>query len=323
MFKGKSKSKVEVKSTGFFPWQKNKDAQRVESAAIFIAEVMKHLPAIKEILRPSQNERPHTLTYVDGEIRALAGTPPVNGLTETGLTPQAERAARLYDFYLNYTGSISSNNHFAISTPAAFGSDGSTITGQVRDHEEQPQNGVVNEYVDQIDQRKTVTPKSVLKELEQFPAPDMAKDLDEKIATLKDKSLMVNQIFANEQIKALIKRLENRKKYHEYEDFYKAFPNTNDEKIDLLLSKYKLVIKTTDIFVPTFPKEAIDVMKEYTRITLEMCGEQPVYYVIAEEGDFKKKFEKLDPILLVQSPFGFWWQVLGAWDKEMLLLCEL
>ena len=30
-----------------------------------------------------------------------------------------------------------------------------------------------------------------------------------------------------------------------------------------------------------------------------------------------------NPILLVQSPFGIYWQILGAWDKELVLLEEL
>jgi uncharacterized lipoprotein len=47
------------------------------------------------------------------------------------------------------------------------------------------------------------------------------------------------------------------------------------------------------------------------------------FYVIAEEKSFKSAAEKRDPILLVQSPFGFYWQILGAWDKEMILLSEL
>jgi hypothetical protein len=45
--------------------------------------------------------------------------------------------------------------------------------------------------------------------------------------------------------------------------------------------------------------------------------------VIAEPDKFRKAYEKRDPILLVQSPFGFYWQILGAWDKEMMLLSEL
>jgi hypothetical protein len=140
----------------------------------------------------------------------------------------------------------------------------------------------------------------------------------------KDKSnMLMHQRYAKAQIDGLCKRLENRKKYRDNVSFFSSYPNTTDEKIDDLLKKYKLVMRTSDLFIPTFPKEAIDIMKEYTKITKDISCEEPVYYVIAEEKDFKKKNEKLDPILLVQSPFGFYWQILGAWDKEMLLLSEL
>ncbi len=82
-------------------------------------------------------------------------------------------------------------------------------------------------------------------------------------------------------------------------------------------------MKTSDIFVPEFPDDAIKIMKSYTDKMALICNKKPVFYVIAEEKDFQKKYEKRDPILLVQSPFGFYWQILGAWDKEMLLLSEL
>jgi len=173
------------------------------------------------------------------------------------------------------------------------------------------------------DERKVATPLSVMGELERVPTPFTLDKLDEKIGTLKDKSKMLNQRYAKQQIDGLCKRLENRKKYLENIEFFTSYHNTTDEKIDDLLKKYKLEINTSELFIPTFPKEAIDIMKEYTEVTKKISGETPVYYVIAEAKDFKKKREKLDPILLVQSPFGFYWQILGAWDKEMLLLSEL
>lgn len=173
------------------------------------------------------------------------------------------------------------------------------------------------------DPRIAATPLSVMCELETVPTPFTVENLQEKIDTLKDKSKLLNQRYAKAQIVGLTKRLENRKKYEENFKFYNSFPNTTDDKIDILIAKYKLEINTSDLFIPTFPKEAIDIMKEYSRVTKKISGETPVYYVIAEPKDFKKKREKLDPILLAQSPFGFYWQILGAWDKEMLLLSEL
>jgi len=175
------------------------------------------------------------------------------------------------------------------------------------------------------DNRIVAKPVSVMHELETIPAPFSCDDklLNDKIQTLKIKSGLVNQRYTKDQINGMCKRLENRKRYKEESAFYESFPNTNDDKIDLLLSRYKLEFNESDLFVPVFPKDAVTIMKDYTDTTLKLTGEAPVFYVIAEEKDFQKKREKLDPILLVQSPFGFYWQILGAWDKELLLLSEL
>lgn len=173
------------------------------------------------------------------------------------------------------------------------------------------------------DERTERKPVDVMVELETVPTPFNLEGLDEKISTLQDKTKLLNQRYAKEQIEGLIKRLQNRKKYQDEHEFYNSFPNTTDEAIDKLLAKYKLEINTSDLFIPTFPADAIAIMKKYTEVTEKITTQRPVFYVIAEEKDFSKKREKLDPILLVQSPFGFYWQILGAWDKEMLLLSEL
>ena len=57
-----------------------------------------------------------------------------------------------------------------------------------------------------------------------------------------------------------------------------------------------------------------------------MSERKPIFYLIAEAKDFKQKKEmrqKRDPILLVQAPFGFYWQILGAWGPELRFLEEL
>lgn len=212
-----------------------------------------------------------------------------------------EYAGRLYDFYLGY------KSEMADELEGFNSSNGIDFTA--------------NENKNRIEKK----PVDVMHELQTVPTPFNTTDeyLQNKIDSLSDKSKLVNHRFTKQQIEGLQKRLENRKKYPDHYNFFGQFPNTTDEKIDELLSKYKLVIKPSHLFVPTFPNEAIEIMKEYTKITLEVSGEEPVFYVIAEEKDFQSKDEKLDPILLVQSPFGFYWQILGAWDKEMLLLSEL
>jgi hypothetical protein len=168
-----------------------------------------------------------------------------------------------------------------------------------------------------------IKPIDVLHELETIPTPFGLTGLDEKISILHDKAKLITQHYSKREVTSLIERLENRKKYPEFKEFFEKYQNTSDEKIDKLLEKYELVMKTSDIFVPEFPDEAIKAMTDYTEKLEAICKKKPVFYVIAEAKDFKKAYEKRDPILLVQSPFGFYWQILGAWDKEMLLLSEL
>lgn len=187
-----------------------------------------------------------------------------------------------------------------------------------------PGGGSLNPFMSgKVPEKIKMKPIDALKELETIPTPFSLIGLDEKIYMMKTKEDLITQKYAKREITALIERVENRKKYIEHKVFFDSFQNTTDEKIDALLEKYTLVMKTSDIFVPEFPDEAITRMKEYEDRVKLICDKKPVFYVIAEEKDFVKKYEKRDPILIVQSPFGFYWQVLGAWDKEMLLLSEL
>jgi hypothetical protein len=174
-----------------------------------------------------------------------------------------------------------------------------------------------------INKKIAVKPKDVLEELETIPTPWTLSNLDDKIEVLKYKAKLITQSYSKREVEGLIERLENRKKWHKFKNFFSEFQNTTDEKIDILLEKYDLVMKTSDLFIPEFPDDAIEVMKKYTDNMEKLCKKKPVFYVIAEPDKFKKAYEKRDPILLVQSPFGFYWQILGAWDKEMILLSEL
>lgn len=168
-----------------------------------------------------------------------------------------------------------------------------------------------------------VKPIDVLNELETIPTPWTLSNLDDKIEVLEYKRDLITQKYSRREVEAMIERLHNRKKWDKHRIFFEGFQNTTDEKIEKLLNKYDLVMKTSDLFVPEFPDVAISIMKSYTDEVMSICKKKPVFYVIAEPDKFRKAYEKRDPILLVQSPFGFYWQILGAWDKEMILLSEL
>jgi hypothetical protein len=168
-----------------------------------------------------------------------------------------------------------------------------------------------------------IKPIDVLEELETVPTPFSLELLEEKLSVLRDKERLITQEYSKHEVVALIERLENRKKYADNADFFAPFANTTDENIDKLLGKYDLVMKEADLFIPEFPDTAIAIMTQYTAKVVELCGKQPIYWVIAQPELFKERYKQRDPILLVQSPFGFYWQILGAWDKEMLILSEL
>lgn len=137
------------------------------------------------------------------------------------------------------------------------------------------------------------------------------------------------------EVLSMAERMENRLKYGElihdadyqnqtFGDFYEQFPYTTSKKInDLLEGVTNLRARRLEEFIPDLPDEALDIVEEYNYVTLKLCGKKPVYYMIADKKDFGELDEKRDPILLAQSPFNLGWQVLGAWDEEMVYLGDL
>jgi hypothetical protein len=215
----------------------------------------------------------------------------------------------LFDFK-NYQSEYSNINNTSISTFFINRSDSSESDNDSKS------SGSVRKKIE-------VKPIDVLNELETIPTPWTLSNLDDKIEVLEYKRDLITQKYSRREVEAMIERLHNRKKWDKHRIFFEGFQNTTDEKIEKLLNKYDLVMKTSDLFVPEFPDIAISIMKSYTDEVMSICKKKPVFYVIAEPDKFRKAYEKRDPILLVQSPFGFYWQILGAWDKEMILLSEL
>ncbi|MFA5405431.1 MAG: hypothetical protein WC358_10900 [Ignavibacteria bacterium] len=178
-----------------------------------------------------------------------------------------------------------------------------------------------------------VSPKEVFDELETIPCPAKMENLDNKIETYKRMLAIIrlDSSMGNRQtILDLIERLENRKKYRDnnkYETFFSKFKNTSDELINKLLDEHThLKIGPADDFIPEFPIDAHTTMLEYADMVFDMCGKLPCFYIIAKANEFKTKEgerKKRDPILLVQSPIGMYWQILGAWDEEMELVNDL
>lgn len=129
---------------------------------------------------------------------------------------------------------------------------------------------------------------------------------------------------AGKEIASIIERLENRRKLSGVKAVVESYPHTTSELINDVMEHHKnLRFKPAAEFVPDFPTDAIKAMKEYDDMCMKVCGKKAVFYVIAQSKDFEKVAKRRDPILLAQSPFGFFWQILGAWDEEMMYLGDL
>jgi len=141
------------------------------------------------------------------------------------------------------------------------------------------------------------------------------------------------------QLKQLIKRLKaknldtaiyakalqqliNRKIYLKVKDHVEALPITNDAKIQELIKKYKLVFRPMGGITKEMPLEVVESLDKFCQ-PLEKVGivfGREDFHLIAPEDWWQKN---RDPILLVGSPFGNYWYIVCAWDKEVDILGEL
>lgn len=130
--------------------------------------------------------------------------------------------------------------------------------------------------------------------------------------------------FARQELESIMERLENRLKLDLVKDETEKYPYTTAKLVSEVLEPNKhLWCRKADSFVPDFPRDAIKAMADYNEMCVALCGKKTHFYVIAKAEDFQKVNKRRDPILLAQSPFGFFWQILGAWDEEMIYLGEL
>jgi hypothetical protein len=126
------------------------------------------------------------------------------------------------------------------------------------------------------------------------------------------------------EITSIVMRLENRKKYATVKNIFEEYPYTTTTKINEVIKNHDyLKLGQVAQFIADMPNEAVKAMKSYDEGVKTLCEKKAVFYIIADKKDFKKTDTRRDPILLAQSPFGHFWQIIGAWDKEMLFLEEL
>ena len=184
-----------------------------------------------------------------------------------------------------------------------------------------------------MDMRLEKKPVEVWQELNgEEPKMNLA-NLDGQIKMVKRRQKVLRELGSNssDEDEALEFLSARKKGLKAKTDFGWAI--TTLGQVSELVQKYKLAYVNFESYAKTIPMEAIDelekFMKEYEKVS---PGTKPVLKLIIDDipektPDGKVKGDsierKKDPILLASSPFGLFFYILGAWDKEVEIVDDL
>jgi hypothetical protein len=147
-------------------------------------------------------------------------------------------------------------------------------------------------------------------------------NLDKQIRLVKNRKRVLEEHIGESDSRhedEALSYLRARKKFIKCSGLFK-WPTTNQEKVNDLCKKYKVMSVAIGGYYRNLPMEAIDEMEKYTKAHYKITRNKPVFTLIVDQGG---KEQKKDPILLVCSPFGRWYYILGAWDKEVEIVDDL
>jgi hypothetical protein len=153
------------------------------------------------------------------------------------------------------------------------------------------------------------------------------RNIDNQIKTIKRRiDVLRNELGMNltDELEAL-DYLYARKKLFKYPNCLK-WAITNKPLIDKLCQNYAVAFVDCNMYYKTLPQEAINELENFLKEYKKYKKDKPILRLIIDDKkeDNKPSPErKKDPILLASSPFGRWWYILGAWDKEVEIVDDL
>jgi hypothetical protein len=95
---------------------------------------------------------------------------------------------------------------------------------------------------------------------------------------------------------------------------------TTNTLIEKLCKEYKVQKVSFVGYSRNVPHEALDEIEQFMDLWNRCRDDEPVLNLICDQGG---KETRKDPILLASSPFGNWWYILGAWDREVEIIDDL
>ena len=148
------------------------------------------------------------------------------------------------------------------------------------------------------------------------------KDLDKQIniveQRMKDLKKHLRGVNLIQEAQAL-QYLQSRKKYEKNKDKFK-WAITNADLIGKLCKEYKVRLVDISGYYRNVPTEGVDEIKKFAEAVEYVTNAEPTFKLIIDDNG---KETKKDPILLATSPFGNWYYILGAWDKEVEIVDDL
>jgi len=172
------------------------------------------------------------------------------------------------------------------------------------------------------DERIEKKPVDVFKELLTEDPKMNLFELDKQIKMVqRRKEVLEEHLGQNDhsQETEVLGYLKARKNFAKFGKEFK-WPATNQKLIDDLCAKYKVCKVALAPYYRNIPMEAIDEIEKFSEAFSKVAKTKPSFELIIDSGG---KEQKKDPILLARSPFGRWYYVLGAWDKEVEIVDDL
>jgi hypothetical protein len=171
------------------------------------------------------------------------------------------------------------------------------------------------------DERIEKKPVEIWNEIiSEVPKIDLV-DIDKKIKVVKRRHEFLTEEMgygANDE-KIALGFLEARRKFPKYGPLF-TWAATNMGQIDKLCRKYKVQYVDFYGYYKNVPNEALDELERFLDAWKKVRKDEPTIKLITDQGGPE---HKKDPILLASSPFGKWFYILGAWDREVEFVDEL
>lgn len=145
-------------------------------------------------------------------------------------------------------------------------------------------------------------------------------NLDQQIKTVKRRiDVLEEQSVPLADEHEALGYLKARQRYKKFASLFRWSITTAD-KIDELCRTYKVQKVSFASYVKNVPNEALDEIEKFMRAWEKVRDDKPDLSLII---DYDGPEHKKDPILLARSPFGRWFYILGAWDKEVEIVDDL